>query len=314
MSISTSGSYNVSSTSFRLAIILDASVRTLSQLPCLIALSRRQHLRCHFLITTSWGVQQCSFLPSTLNFLLAVMVSSVFGRIARWSNHFIIRMLNLSRSVCIAGCSLLSCSKLSISLSICSLGIVSITLTQKLLTWSWFLKSICFGLLCTGGTSSRLSAMPGSYSMTSNRWSLVPTCSSCKIPIRVMALDWIRHCDTIIWSMWELPAWAFTDSWRVHAFLSGCKAPHADVSDLTSHRELKSLDSFFSIASIPPFRPCSFHGMLKSPARMILTLSPNLSTASITSRRATSRGSRVSCVSWRIACCAFQEVLCAHGI
>ena len=117
-----------------------------------------------------------------------------------------------------------------------------------------------------------------------------------------------------MWSICELPAWACTDVCRVHDCLSGCKAPHADVSDLISHREFKSLLSFFSVASIGPLRPCSFHGKLKSPARIILTLSPSISTAFMTSCRATSRGSRVSCVVKSISCCAFQEVLFAHGI
>ena len=179
----------MSSTSFRLAISLDARVRTLCQFPCLIALSRRKHLRCHFRITTNWGVQQCNFLPGETNFLLIVVSSSAFGRIARWSNHFIIFTECFSNSNSCPESNLLIFSRSSISLVICSCGIVSITLVQKLLISSLFLKSICFGLLCTCSTSSRFSAMPGSYSMTSSRWSLLPTCSSCSIPIRVIALD-----------------------------------------------------------------------------------------------------------------------------
>ena len=182
----------------RLAISFDARVRTLSQLPCLIALSRRKHLRCHFRITTNWGVQQCNFLPSEAKKFLIVISSSTFGRIARWSNHFTICTVYFSHSSFVPESNLLIFSKPSISLVICSCGIVSITLVQKLFICSWFLISICFGLLGAAITSSRLSAIPGLYSITSSRWSLELTCSSCNIPIRVIALDWMRHCDTMM--------------------------------------------------------------------------------------------------------------------
>ena len=136
MSISTLGSYAFSSTNNRLAIILELRIRTLSQLPCLIALRRRRHRRCHFRITTSWGVQQCNFLPSTWN-LFSVMTSSDDLRQARKSNHFIIRNWRLPS--CTPDGILLNCSRHSISLSIWTLGIVSMTLSQNLFTWSWFL-------------------------------------------------------------------------------------------------------------------------------------------------------------------------------
>ena len=118
----------------------------------------------------------------------------------------------------------------------------------------------------------------------------------------------------MMWSMCELPDWAFTDTCRVQTFLFGWRASHTGFSDLTSHRVFNSLDSLFSVASIPPLRPLSFQGRLKSPAKMNLTLSPSLSISSITSRRATSRGSLVSWLDMRRAVCACQEVLCAHGI
>ena len=283
-------------------------LRTRSQLPCLVARSSSWHLRCHLRVTTSCGVQHWYFLPLHLNVLFSIMAISAHGRTDKCSNQRIICKERLSEF-----CSeLLLLSRQSTSICIWTWGIVAITLSQKLLACSLFWGSIFFGRFFTTNASVRLSAIFISNSITTSRWSLFPTCSSWRIPILVIALDCTRHVDTIMWSMCELPI-PVREVCRVQAFFSGCRADHADVSDLISHRELSNLESFFSTASMTPVQPLSFHGILKSPARMILTLSPSLSIVSITSSIATSLGSRLSCFALRRSFWALQEVLFAHG-